>query len=241
MHDRHGVINIMKLDEKNKAQQLRYKGFSIKQIAVALSVSKGSASVWVRDIELSKGLSVNIEEQRRLGRERSRKTRLSNIIRKNTELRIQCKEEILPFTKRDLWISGLLIYAGEGSKASNVSNQHIEVTNSNPDILRLFIKFLIDICLVPQAKIRVRLILYDDIDTKEAEAYWSSQLGVPINQFQRQFIKKSYKNIPYRHLRRSRYGTAHINVYDVNIYRKVIGWLQSIYEYNNLVFENYGE
>ena len=226
----------VKLEEKNKAQQLRYQGFSIKQIAETLNVSKGSASGWVRDIVLQENKFVNIENRRRLGRDQSRKTRLSNIAKANIELCARCKEEILPFSQRDLWVAGLMVYAGEGSKTAKVSNQHVEVTNSNPDILRIFIKFLMNICSVPRSKIRVRLILYEDIDSKEACDYWSEELDIPSGQFQNPFIKQSYANLPYRHLRRSKYGTAHVNLYDVKIYRKIMGWLQSIYEYNNLDF-----
>ena len=79
-------------------------------------------------------------------------------------------------------------------------------------------------------------MLYKDIDIDEAYRYWSTELGVPLNQFQNVFIKQSYKYSPHRHLRRSKYGTAHINVYDVGVYRKVIGWMDAIYEYNNLNF-----
>ena len=67
------------LEEKNKAQQLRNQGFSIKQIAKTLRVSKGSVSTWVRNIEIPNDLLSNIENQRRLARERARKTRLFNI------------------------------------------------------------------------------------------------------------------------------------------------------------------
>ena len=81
----------MKLEEKNKAQQLRYEGFSMKQIATTLNVSKGSVSAWVRDIEPCEHLSVNIENQQRLGREQSRKTRLLNIAR-NQWKRLAAKE-----------------------------------------------------------------------------------------------------------------------------------------------------
>ena len=43
----------MKEEEKSKARKLRYKGWAITKIAKELNVSKGSVSVWVRDIKLS--------------------------------------------------------------------------------------------------------------------------------------------------------------------------------------------
>ncbi len=222
----------MKLEEKNKCRQLRCEGLSIKQIAVMVGVSKSSVSGWVRDIELSEDVLANIENQRRLGRERSRKTRLSNIAKRNVALSIKCREEILPFSKRDLWIAGLMLYAGEGRKNSAVSSQRVEMVNSDPAILRVFLNFLMQVCSVPSEKVTVRLFLYEDIDPTEAHEFWSKELNVPMPQFRRPFIKQSCSDSPYR--RRSDYGTAHVELYDVKIYRKIMGWLQAAYESNGL-------
>ena len=226
----------MKLEEKNRARQLRYDGLSIKQITAILNVSKGSVSAWVRDIVIPALSLSNIENRRRLGWEHSRMARLSNIARKNFELDGKSKREISLFSKRDLWIAGIMFYAREGYKTERVSGQRVELTNSNPDILRIFINFLVKICLVSTQKIKIRLMLYEDIDVKEAQKYWSEQLCIPQIQFRKPFIKQSYKNIPFRHLRRSKYGTAHVNVYDVVVYRRIVGWIRAVYEYNNLDF-----
>ncbi len=226
----------MKLREKNKARELRLQGYSMKQIAVSLAVSKGSVSNWVRDIELSREAAVNINNQYLIGRERARRTRLRNVASRNDEIFRVCKEEIVPFSTRDLWIAGLMIYAGEGNKSSIVSNQHVDVANSDPNILRIFIRFLVEICLIPKEKIKIRLILYKDINIEEAYRYWSEELNIPRVQFRKEFIKPSYKDSPYRHLRRSHYGTAHVCLYDVKVYRRIMGWLKAIYE--NLILDD---
>lgn len=226
----------MKLEQKNNARKLRLQGYSIKQIANLLRVSKGSVSAWVRDITIPEGLLTNIESRRKRGWENSRIARLSNIARRNYELNSRCKKDIRLFSKRDLWIAGIMLYAGEGYKSERVSGQQVEFSNSNPDILRIFINFLEKFCLVPKQKIKIRLMLYEDIDGKEAQEYWSEQLGIPQDQFRRPFIKQSYRNISFRHLRRSEYGTAHVCVYDVAVYRKIIGWIKAAYEFNNLDF-----
>ncbi|MDD2680415.1 MAG: hypothetical protein PHO03_06425 [Candidatus Omnitrophica bacterium] len=227
----------MKLLERNNAQRLRRRGLSIKQIATELKVSKGSVSAWVRDIEIPEHLLTNIENRLRLGRENSRKSRLLNIAKADAKLNLQCKTEILPLSQRDLWIAGLMLYAGEGYKSARVSGQRVEIANSNPEILRIFMNFLTQICSVPKEKIRVRLMLYEDIDPEKAKRFWSNELGVSSEQFCKPFIKESFKDTPYRHLRRSQYGTAHVNLYDTKVYKKIIGWIKAIYEYNNLSFK----
>jgi len=153
----------MKLLEKEKAQGLRLNGLSLKQIAQTLEVSKGSVSAWVRNVAVSREVFSNINEQRRLGREKSRKTRLSNVALKGAELNAKCESEILPFSVRDIWIAGLMLYAGEGRKVWGFSSQAVELTSSEPDILRVFINFLIKVCAIPREKIRLRLFLYPDL------------------------------------------------------------------------------
>ncbi|MBI5873730.1 MAG: hypothetical protein HZB36_06275 [Candidatus Omnitrophica bacterium] len=228
----------MKLEEKNRSRTLRCQGYSIKQIAETLKVAKGSVSSWVRDIKIPETLIANIENRKRLGREHSRVARLSNIARRNCEVDAKCREEILPLSERDLWIAGIMLYAGEGYKSARVSGQRIELANSDPDILRVFVNFLEKVCLACKQKIKIRLMLYEDINTEEAKRYWSEQLDIPQDQFCRPFIKQSYKNIPFRHLRRSKYGTVHIILCDVVVYRKIIGWMKAVYEFNKLDFTN---
>ncbi len=223
----------MKLAEKNKAIELRQGGFSLRQIAEKLEVSKGSVSSWVRDIAILHEALSNISDRRRLGREQSRTTRLLNIAKSEAEIDAACKEEILPLSDRDLWIAGLMLYAGEGYKSSKVSGRRVEIANSNPEILRIFINFLIRLCSVPREKIRVRLMLCEDINQKEAKQFWSHELGIDLKQFANPFIKLSYKDMPFRHLRRSEYGIAHVNLYDTKVYKKIIGWIKAIYEYNS--------
>ncbi len=219
----------MKLKEIDEARCLRQQGFSIKQIAAALNVSKGSVSRWVRDIRLSKKALENIENQQRLGRERSRRTRLCNIANRDKALYNQCKSEIIPLTKRDLWIAGLMLYAGEGRKVWGGPSQPIELTNSEPAILRIFIKFLIDVCKVCKDQIKIRIFIYPDIDFKKVKHYWSKELNIPLSQFQKPQVKQSY-NTPTRS-RRSDYGTVHIVLSKAELYRKIMAYLRVIYKY----------
>ncbi len=219
----------MKLKEKDKARELRYQGFSIKQIADDLKVSKGSVSVWVRDVKLSESAAVKIGQRLQSGREHARESLLRNNLEQRDALYQRCKTDILPLSNRDLWIAGLMLYAGEGRKVWDVSSQPIELTSSDPFIHRIFINFLTKICKVPCSKIKIRLFLYPDINLKEAKGFWSRELNIPLKQFQRSFIKQSYSN-PIR-IRRTKYGTAHIVLNNAELYRKILGWLKAVYGY----------
>lgn len=163
----------MKLAEKTEARQLRGNGLSIKQIAELLSVSKGSVSNWVRDINLTQCVQANIKNRIQLGREHARLSRLNNIASKRNKLFQRCKKDIVPVSRRDLWIAGLMLYAGEGRKVWDASSQAIELTSSEPDIIRVFINFLTLVCGIKRNKIKIRLFLFPDIDVKETESFWA--------------------------------------------------------------------
>ena len=75
---------------------------------------------------------------------------------------------------------GLGIYYGEGEKASKSS---IRVANTNANLLRIFIKFLIEICGINRSKLSYSIVCFNDTDPKEAESYWAKQLKINEGKF----------------------------------------------------------
>ena len=65
------MVRIMKLRSKEKAQALRKKGFSISEIAYALTVAKSSVSLWVREIKLSSPARERLERRSTNGRRKA--------------------------------------------------------------------------------------------------------------------------------------------------------------------------
>jgi len=53
----------MKHIEQQKARELRSQGYSIKEISRILNVAKSSASIWVRDVELSEQQKLVLQEK----------------------------------------------------------------------------------------------------------------------------------------------------------------------------------
>lgn len=65
------------------------------------------------------------------------------------------------------------IYWGEGSKTSNY---RVQVTNSDPGVIRQFLRYLIEICKAKSSKIHFYLQTFKDNDILLAKQYWSGQL-----------------------------------------------------------------
>lgn len=68
------------------------------------------------------------------------------------------------------------IWLGEGTKLG----KRVEVTNCNPLILRVWLSFLLKICNVDAAKLKLRISLHNPLLKEEAKSYWIENLGLEI-------------------------------------------------------------
>jgi hypothetical protein len=73
--------------------------------------------------------------------------------------------------------AGCMLFWAEGSKARN----HAEIVNADPEVIRLFAKFLRAYFDVPDEKFRVACNLFADHLEKqrEIEDFWLAVVGVP--------------------------------------------------------------
>lgn len=103
----------------------------------------------------------------------------------------------------ELKLVGAMLYACEGTKArrdkryQNHYNYSIELTNSKPEIIGSFSKFLFRILKVDQKRLRGQLFLYPDHDKEKLIRFWSRVSSIPLSQFQ-QVIMLKQKNSKYK-------------------------------------------
>ena len=100
---------------------------------------------------------------------------------------------------------GMGLYWGEGNKANIHS---VRLGNTDPELLKAFMKFLIELCGVPRSKLRFGLQLFTDIDAEQAMAYWIDKLGVKRSQFYKITVTISGSLGTYR--KKSKYGVVTI-------------------------------
>lgn len=118
---------------------------------------------------------------------------------------------VLPNNKEDAKLFGLGIglYWGEGTKADKGS---VRLGNSDPAIMRTFIKFLITFFNIDKSDLRFHLHTFTDIDLGEAKSYWQKELKVKENQFYKPTVTITGKLGNYR--KKSKYGV--LTVYYAN-------------------------
>ena len=174
---------------------MRKSGMSYSQIKDKLNVSKSTLSGWLHNMPLSEKRirelradnPVRIERYRNTMRAK-KDTRLEGVYKK-------ISKDINTFSRRDLFLAGLFLYWGEGTK---VQKNAVTLTNTNPAMLKLFIKWL-ELLDIKRKYLKIKLHLYSDMNIKRSLDFWSKELNIPISQFRKPYIKKTQlKSITYK-------------------------------------------
>lgn len=122
---------------------------------------------------------------------------------------------------------GVMLYWGEGTKKGFT----VALANSDPIMVKVYLKFLREICGVDEKRLRVGLHYYKDHDPKKLVAFWSGITKIPQNQFDRPFLhfagKGSYKS-------KSQYGTVAVRYSDLRLLKLIQDWIG---EYQQKVLE----
>ena len=113
------------------------------------------------------------------------------------------------------------LYASHG----NLKNNHsVKFTNSNPAIVKIFMKFLRVICGVPQLKIKASLIIYPDVSARMAKDFWSRFLDLPKKQFSKTTVLKSRNGSSTK--RHSTYGMLSLYVHNSKLLKIINEWVK---------------
>lgn len=124
---------------------------------------------------------------------------------------------------RELFTLAMGLYLGEGTK----SKRDIRLGNSDPKIIRAFLRFLREICGVEEKRIFAWLNIYDDVDLEKALCYWMQVTNLPRNQFYKTTVRPgrggTYNN-------KSEYGTLTVGISNVKLTSKVTEWYKNAIE-----------
>ena len=160
---------------KEKAFELRRLGQSYKAIHRELGVPLSTLSDWFKNISWS------IEIRDRLGALESLSfpTKLASMIRANKarwakahqSYRDAGEKEFQSFKDTPLFLAGIMLYWGEGTRGPKGSQ--VKLANTDPAMIRLFYLFLKDVLRIPQNKINAWLLLYPDLKDQMQKNFWS--------------------------------------------------------------------
>jgi len=212
---------------RKKAFLLRKKGYSYSMIGDRLGICKSTLSFWFKDIPFIPNKKVI--ERIKKGPFKSGQIRHNKRVVEIAKIKNVARRELGIITKRDLWMLGLGVYIGEGSKAYETT----QIINSDPAIVRLAVKWFNDICGVQKDNITVVMHLYPDNNEAACRNYWKKITGLSNKQFRKtQIDRRMNKSSSKR--RKLPYGTIRLSIisngdsnFRVNLHRKIMGWIES--------------
>lgn len=199
--------------DKEKAIMFRRKGMSYSQIKSKLGISKSTLSGWLYNMPLSKERILELGAFSPMRIERCRNTKLEHRMERLDGIYQKASLDIGKMSKRDLFIGGLFLYWGEGGKSTRYTTSF---SNTDPQMVRFFLKWIIKCFNLKKEKFSVLLHLYKDMNIKKFMNYWSKELGLSLKQFSSPYIKDSnltgltYKNGFGK-------GTCNIRIYNRDI------------------------
>jgi predicted transcriptional regulator len=201
--------------ERLLARELRKKGESIREIAKTLGISRGSSSLWCRDIVLTQEQLDILVEKDKLGGARGRIV-AAELAKKRKNERVFCNkkvgfEKIGEISQRELFLIGIALYWAEGSKG--IRSERFVFVNSDPKMIVIMIRWLKDCIHVEPDDIVCRVGINEAHKERitEVQNYWSNMTGIPLSQFRTTSFKKVVNKKVYENFY-EHYGTLDLLV-----------------------------
>jgi hypothetical protein len=123
-------------------------------------------------------------------------------------------KEKLSLKDKELLVAGLMLYYGEGAKTKNT----VDFANSDPRIVRIFLKFLRQICGVEEDRLRFYLYCFSDQNPQELIEFWSRDLKASKASFTKPYVREVYRNLH----RRMPYGVLHVRYSDLRLLKRIL-------------------
>lgn len=213
---------------REKAISLRMAGFSYSYISKKIGIRKSTLSEWLSKIPYNPNdFTLKFIGSARIA---SAKTKRAVKIKSLEEAEKQAYKDVGELSKRDLFMIGLGVYIGEGTKTFDSTR----IINANPKVIKLTIRWLEEVCGVPRKNMRIRLYLYPDNNEKTSVKFWSDVVGIPIQRFYKSIVdKRSDKRKDKRGKLPN--GTAHLSVVSmgdkrlgVSLHRLIKAWMDMV-------------
>lgn len=205
------------IETRNKVIQLRRKGHSLNELRERFGVAKGTLSVWLRDIPLPPAATKRLDRIVRKGRVKAAETNKNRTRRIIGQFASDATSRLdtLALSKEHVRLLCALMYYCEGRKSMY---DHLSFTNSDPDLIRTFLRLFRTGFDVDESKLHVCVHVHQYHNPAATLRFWSRVTDIPLRQFMRPYRKP---NTGKR--KRSGYnGCAAVSYYDVDMAREIL-------------------
>ena len=220
----------MKSAEREKALQLRRGGVTYQEIMQRLGVTKSTLWRWLKAEGLVETQPQKLTELKRMAQRKGAAVVKARRLARTQVILEHASGEIGDLSHRDLWLLGLAFYWAEGAKQKpkNVSVGVIFV-NSDPAAIRLFVKWLKEVCGVSDDRLGFEIYLHETADAQRARVYWATQLSLPLERLSRVRWKRHRPATRRTNVGESYYGLVRVRVARSSaLNRRITGWITGV-------------
>lgn len=224
--------------DKNKALKMRLSGKSYNEIKLSLKIPKSTLSEWFSNTKLPPDAKERLAArvyQKSLEALIKRNKNQTLIARESAkQILTQSSQEINRIDEYALKLIGACLYWAEGYKKPIVHNGKVKthhpvaLTNSDPAMIKMFLRFLTKTCNVSREKIRVDIRLYKHMNQEEVLNFWQRITGLPRRNFGKTYLGVSKSSLGARPFNRLPYGTIMVRVNNTKLFYKIMGWIHAL-------------
>ncbi|WP_438487586.1 hypothetical protein [Streptomyces sp. S186] len=214
-------------DLRAKARELRTQGMTYDQIQVELGCSKGSISLWVRDLPKPERRPPS-EQARIAGRKRwDHELAVRDEERRRTK--DTAARNVGAMSDRELLFVGAALYWAEGTKDKPYARrENVVFVNSDPGVIQVFLSWLRLLDVEPE-RLHYRVMIHVTADVAAAERYWADLVGIDVSALQKTTIKKHNPKTVRKNTGEDYHGCLVVRVLQsADLYRRIEGWWYGI-------------
>ena len=213
-----------KPEKRLQARELRERdGLPIREIAAALDVAVSSVSTWVRDVPLTPEQEAALVARNPIYTRSLAGHRAAAANARRARRAAQAAGREIARRGNSLHRTGCMLYWAEGSKSRNVA----ALTNSDADMLAIFVRFLHECYGVPFERMcfSVNCHLNNGLTLGEIESWWLHRLALPTECLRKAVVNRPSRASNGRH-NVLLYGTARVVVNSTAIVQSIYGAIQ---------------
>ena len=206
---------------KPDAIRMRMSGDSLTSVEKSLGIPKSTLSDWFKKIALTQQQKIQLSKNRIIALKLARVKAVEwHTLQKENRLKEAEKNAsklLANINTKSRSIQELalaMLYLGEGIK----NNPELGLGNSDPLILKFFIKVLETNFKIDKKKIRAELYLRADQDSDAIKKFWSKELDIPVKNFRYSVDKRTTRSTTYSSYK----GVCLLRCGNVSIQRKLL-------------------
>lgn len=205
---------------------MRSEGKSYLEIKSRLKIPKSTLSDWFTQQawsqEIRKKLTSARQAEHTLRIRALDKERGENLKKVYAEAEEEARQELETLKYDPLFISGIMLYWGEGEKAPRHA---VKLSNTDPKLIQLYVRFLTHSCRIPIEKIKAHILIYPELEERTCRAYWSKIARIPWENFTKSVLIRGRNPT-----RRLNWGVCIITVSSTYFKHKMLEWIRLLPE-----------